>query len=243
MKDAYYFSHDCGARNDPKMLQLRIKMGWEGYGLFFAFIEILREQQEYRYPSKAKATLELGLSIDKAKLDLFFGAAIDSGLLVDDGEFIFSESLNRRMEKKEELRNKLSEAGRKGGLAKAKLWQGGKPPSTIKGKERKEKERKRKEISKAAFPLFWELYPKKLGKKKAEEKWNQINPEQDLIDNIMSGLKEQKNSSNWKDSGGKFIPNPATWLNQERWEDDFGANYISGSDTGGHPEGITGVIL
>jgi len=38
-KEAYYFSLDSNARDDPKILQLRMEMGWEGYGLFWAIIE------------------------------------------------------------------------------------------------------------------------------------------------------------------------------------------------------------
>mgnify|MGYP001572489914 CR=1 FL=1 len=33
-KDTYYFSHDYNARNDEKILELRVKYGAEGYGLF-----------------------------------------------------------------------------------------------------------------------------------------------------------------------------------------------------------------
>lgn len=34
-KDAYFFSHDCNARNDPKILALRSVYGAEGYGVYF----------------------------------------------------------------------------------------------------------------------------------------------------------------------------------------------------------------
>ena len=34
-KDAYFFAHDCNARNDPKVLALRSVYGTEGYGLYF----------------------------------------------------------------------------------------------------------------------------------------------------------------------------------------------------------------
>ena len=47
-KDAYFFSHDCNARNDPKILALRSVYGAEGYGVYFMLVEILREQPEYR---------------------------------------------------------------------------------------------------------------------------------------------------------------------------------------------------
>jgi hypothetical protein len=131
MKDAYYFPHDCGARNDPKILQLRIKMGWEGYGLFFAFVEILREQKNYKYPSDAIATLELSLSIDKVTLDQFLDTCYALELLTKVDDFIVSSSLLSRMEIIDRKRRQRIEAGRKGGKAKA-----------IKEKESKVKERK-----------------------------------------------------------------------------------------------------
>lgn len=46
-KDAYYFSHDANARNDEKILSLRRKFGWEGYGIFWAIVEKLRDSEDY----------------------------------------------------------------------------------------------------------------------------------------------------------------------------------------------------
>jgi len=34
-KEAYYFSHDSNARQDEKIIKLRMKLGWEGYGLYW----------------------------------------------------------------------------------------------------------------------------------------------------------------------------------------------------------------
>ena len=36
-----YFSHDSNARNDIKLIKLRSKYGYEGYGIYFALIELL----------------------------------------------------------------------------------------------------------------------------------------------------------------------------------------------------------
>jgi len=43
MKDTFYFSHDYHARSDEKMIKLRAKMGWDGYGLYWAIVEKLYE--------------------------------------------------------------------------------------------------------------------------------------------------------------------------------------------------------
>lgn len=65
-----------------------------------------------------------------------------------------------------------------------------------------------------SFATFWDVYPLKKGKKKAEESWNKIDPE--LYEKIIQSVEKQK--AGWKDP--QFIPYPATWLNQERWEDE-----------------------
>lgn len=49
-KDAYYFSHDSNARDDPKCVLLIEQLGLEGYGIFWVLVETLRDQPGYRYP-------------------------------------------------------------------------------------------------------------------------------------------------------------------------------------------------
>jgi hypothetical protein len=51
-KDAYYFPHFCNARHDRKIKRLIKDFGLEGYGIYFMILEILREQQDFRYPIK-----------------------------------------------------------------------------------------------------------------------------------------------------------------------------------------------
>ena len=72
------------------------------------------------------------------------------------------------------------------------------------------------------FEFFWVQYPNKTAKKKALQSWLKINPEEGgiLFSAIMKGLNTAKRSSQWTESGGKYIPHPTTWLNQERWNDE-----------------------
>ncbi len=36
-----------------------------------------------------------------------------------------------------------------------------------------------------------------------------------------TAIEVQKQSEQWTKDNGRFIPNPATWLNQGRWEDEL----------------------
>ena len=141
-KDAYYFSHDSNAHTDPKILKLRMSLGWEGYGIYWAIIENLRNQETYSINEGEFMFLTLSLAIDEAKLKQILTKCLEVNLLEISEGNIYSPSLLRRMEKADEIRNKRREAGSKGGKAKAKAIAKLKQNPSIKGKETKVKETK-----------------------------------------------------------------------------------------------------
>jgi hypothetical protein len=70
------------------------------------------------------------------------------------------------------------------------------------------------------FTEFWQAYPKKVGKASCLRAWTKLNPNAELFDQIMAALEAQKNSDQWKREAGRYIPNPLTWINQGRWDDE-----------------------
>ena len=71
------------------------------------------------------------------------------------------------------------------------------------------------------FEKFWSSYPKKVGKGAAFKTWKSLNGTRPEVDEIVRVIEKQKQSEQWKKQGGQFIPNPQTWLNQERWLDEL----------------------
>jgi hypothetical protein len=71
------------------------------------------------------------------------------------------------------------------------------------------------------FADFWSEYPKKVGKKAALGSWKRIKPDTELFEKIMQAIRAAKQSEQWRRENGRFIPNPATWLNQGRWDDEL----------------------
>lgn len=71
------------------------------------------------------------------------------------------------------------------------------------------------------FNQFWFEYPKKKAKLAAMRVWVRLKPDEELFDDIMMGLRRARASMEWKREGGRFIPHPATFLNQGRWEDEY----------------------
>lgn len=71
------------------------------------------------------------------------------------------------------------------------------------------------------FAEFWAQYPKKVGKGAAEKAFERIKPDKQTFDRMMDAISAQKRSRQWTENNGQYIPNPATWLNQRRWEDEL----------------------
>ena len=66
------------------------------------------------------------------------------------------------------------------------------------------------------FELFWNVYPKKIGKKEAYKAFQKAKKPVQLL---INAVKAQMDSEQWTKDNGRYIPNPATWLNQGRWDD------------------------
>ncbi len=72
----------------------------------------------------------------------------------------------------------------------------------------------------ALFDVFWSKYPKKVGKDAALKAFQKRKPDQHLLVQMLNAIGEQSRSEAWTKEGGQFVPNPATWLNQGRWQDE-----------------------
>lgn len=70
------------------------------------------------------------------------------------------------------------------------------------------------------FEEFWTAYPRKVGKPKASASWERL-PAADR-DKAIASIPAHAASPQWVKDAGQFIPHPATWLNQRRFDDDLG---------------------
>lgn len=111
MKETFYFSHDSNAMNDPKILALRFDYGMEGYGTFWAIIELFRTEENYKLPlskttfKSLKMLCNTSFDIEKFVLD-----CIEYNLFVKDDTHFWSESLINRMSKKDQVKQKKKDA-------------------------------------------------------------------------------------------------------------------------------------
>ena len=76
-------------------------------------------------------------------------------------------------------------------------------------------------IPEDTFDAFWKVYPNKTGKAYAKQCWTALRAKATIpcLEIIIEAIEKAKKSTKWLDNNGKYIPNPATWLNQGRWDD------------------------
>lgn len=121
MATTQYFPHYSNARNDEKVLALRMKHGMEGYGVFFAILERLLDSTDYRLSTNYNLIafdFRVGNEVIKSIVE-------DYGLFefTEDHEYFYSVRFLEHMDYKDDISKKRAEAGRKGGLNKAKKQQ------------------------------------------------------------------------------------------------------------------------
>lgn len=76
---------------------------------------------------------------------------------------------------------------------------------------------KQEAASPVGFAEFWSAYPKKVGKIAAMKAWKRCNAD---LGEVLNAINRQKLGASWNKDGGQYIPNPATWINEGRWEDE-----------------------
>lgn len=76
------------------------------------------------------------------------------------------------------------------------------------------------------FLAFWMAYPRKVGKGAAERVWAKLKGDPEVFGKILKAVENQKTGESWNRDNGIYIPHPATWLNQRRWEDEAVAKWV-----------------
>ena len=95
-KDAYYFSHDANAQDDPKCMVLIDQLGVEGYGIFWLLVEKLRAESEYKLPLIVLESFAKRWGTSKEKVNAVVKNY--SLFIIEDDTFFYSNRLKNSME-------------------------------------------------------------------------------------------------------------------------------------------------
>ena len=89
-KDIFYFPHFCDSRSNSKMRRIMKDFKHEGYAVFYQILEILREQENFKYPLE-----DCDLLVDDLKTtDIVLNSLINNyGLFQSDDFYFWSNEL------------------------------------------------------------------------------------------------------------------------------------------------------
>ncbi|WP_248000281.1 Lin1244/Lin1753 domain-containing protein [Lactiplantibacillus plantarum] len=205
-----YFSHDSNARNSSKMLQVRMKYGAEGYGIYFMLLERLRDEDDYKSVKDYNAIafdLRVDASIIKAVVE-------DFGLFVftDDGKYFYSEGFNKRMAFKDEKSKRRSEAGKKGAQ---KRWANKDPRENDSNAMAKSSDQN---SNTKAMPLHTDSKESKVNKSKSNK--NKVNNYDDD-----AGVTREQVINDWTNLWG--FPNGIARPEIDEWLEEFKPEVIA----------------
>ena len=158
-----YFPHDFNALEDPKLLQIQMEFGAEGYGIYWMIVEYFHRNKGAEISNTAESLQRLSylFRVPPEKIEKILAIAFTKNELG-----YFSERILENFEKRAQIskvRSKIGKAGgerSKGGGRPSKTSK--KQAKTSKNKQRKGKESKEKEIIKKT--------PTSVGAKKDAEK-------------------------------------------------------------------------
>lgn len=110
-----YFAHDANAMQDAKLMRLRREHGYEGIGIYWALIELLRQSYEYEYEFDPDLIADVLRIPDKAGIvgDIIANEKFDLFTVGTDpntANYFTSPDLNANMDFMESKRQTQSDA-------------------------------------------------------------------------------------------------------------------------------------
>ncbi len=220
-----WFKHDSDSSNDAKLKKLRLKYGAQGYGIYWYCLELIaRNVEKHNLTFELEHDAELIADDFKLSSDLvqhIMTYMVELGLFEESNGMITCLKMASRTD---EYTQKLLQSIKKypdnittlsaQSLTKSVLIEENRTEEII--LDKKEKTIKT-EVLEDYFDDFWYKYPKKVGIQAARKAWNKANP--DII-KVIDAINWQRETKQWQAEDGKYIPNPATYLNQGRWMDE-----------------------
>jgi len=230
-----WFRHDSNANLDEKLQEVLLDYGLEGYGLYWYCIELIvgkTSADNITFELKHDArVIARNTGSTPQKVEEMMKRFIALGLFENEENKITCMKVAKRlmssatsnpkmrtmiMDIKQQYETPI-DTNRHDGIMTASDF------ITAEEKRIEEKRLDKKEkiiktiVLDDGFEMFWNVYPKKVGKGLALKTWTKYKPP---ITAILLALQWQIESKQWRKQDGDFIPNPTTYLNQERWTDE-----------------------
>jgi len=154
-----YFNHDSSARTDLRIIKLRAKLGYEGYGVFWALLELLFTE-ENKLCVDDYSEIAFGLQTDPKILKQVIE---DFDLFNVEDDCFYSKRLNKQIEEINSKSNKAKEnASKRWKNAVAKRTDSGRIASRVEVEAKVEVKKSNKKgvdyYNDISFPDYYDIH-------------------------------------------------------------------------------------
>jgi hypothetical protein len=219
-----WFRHDSNANLDEKLQEVLLDYGLEGYGLYWYCIELIvgkTSVDDITFEIKHDArVIARNTGSTPQRVEEMMKRFITLGLFENQDGKITCLKVAKRL-----MSSATSNIQMRNLIQNIKVRHD--DVMTASDKIRSDKIRLdkiridkplRTNVLDDGFEEFWNCYPKKVGKEAARKSWTKYKSNFSLT-SVLLALQWQIESDQWRRNDGQFIPNPATYLNQGRWQD------------------------
>ncbi len=234
---AFWTKHDFDAHSDPKIIRLLANYDYEGYGWYWRIIEMMGAGTDHTLKLNDCDSIAYAMRTDSDSIEAFLRDCISYGLFVEVNGVIYS---NRLCDELEEI-DKKSESARvsanirwakyKAENANAMQTHNERNANRVEyNRVKKNTKEKKKDSSQARmsvddFEAFWKQYPRKTNKATALKSFLKL--DRSLLSVIDKALTLYKKHIAEQKTEPRYVLHAATWLNQERWQDEIPINGAS----------------
>ena len=239
-----WFKHDTNAHTDAKLDKVLMHYGAHGYAVYWYCLELIAgkiEKQNIECELEHDAE-QIGsrLKIDSAEVNAILTYMIDLGLFERQLEGAITclkllGRLDKSMTNSPQLRQMIGKIRQETSgnvMTFADMSENVTPEQNRIEQNRIEQNRKNnspsgdgrdcdddsetdKRANEKSFKEFWALYPRKEAKKRSAVAWANLTKKKQKA--AIARLKQKP----FEGVARRYIPLPPTWLNGERWEDEF----------------------
>ena len=235
-----WLKHLTATHQDEKIARLLDAAGPLGYGVWWLILEAIGQQITREDPNRHSLTysprmwshcLHVPPHLVRTRLEVLAGVGLVT-LRYEEGEI--EVSVPNILKYKDEYQKKSGEPTDSVGTKNENQNEHEKEHRTEPPKPPAQPSASLLEYPEA-FENFWKAYPRKTGKGAALKAWKKIAPKNGLAERITESVAQHCQSFDWRKDSGQFIPHPATFLNQGRWEDEFPSDHqeIQPEESGG----------
>lgn len=245
-----YFPHDVDVTTDPKIEPAIMRYGAAAYAFYFVHLEYCYRSDDLSVDISATETgaemrevIQRKLQIDEQQYDNILKSflrhgAFDADFYAETGK-LTSRGIQKRAGKVFEKREREAERYESKVSTLISAAETGAEMTQSMAKQSIENKSTEKKstttpfspdgdgatpvvnIQEKHFDEFWAIYPKKTGKQAAFKSWQRVKPTAELHNRIIAAVTAATKTEQWQRENGRYIPNPTTWLNQGRWDDEI----------------------